>query len=105
MVPRMTAYTDDATLPDLRPTIAEIFDGLSTSALLNRGGAALADAYRLRSGAETLRWSAERDAWTTEELEGQISHLVNIIEEIEEILDRPSGKIKEIREVVAKTWA
>lgn len=90
-------------LPDLRPTIAEIFDGLSTLALLNRGGAALA--YRLRSGAETLRWSAERETWTTEELEGQISHLVNIIEEIEEILDRPSGKIKEIREVVARTWA
>lgn len=92
------------TLPDLRVTIAESMEALAMT-VAGRWPASDVEALRLMRGAKTLRWCAEREAPTIEELWAEIDQAWAIVSAVEDALDTPgqtmAQRMTRIREAVA----
>lgn len=91
------------TLPDLRVTIAESMEALASAMPIGRTRAAqLAEVRaieRLRTGAETLRWCAQYEAPSYEEMKADRDSAVASLEELEE---NTRDLVANVRYVVSK---
>lgn len=100
------------TLPDLRVTIAESMEALADARLAQARRNDPADLHgestrwwSTKRGAETLRWCAEREAPTIEELQAEIDQAWAIVGAVAEAVDAPgktmAQRMRAIREAVA----
>ena len=103
---RMTNYVEEGLLPDLRPTIAEILEGLAMATAKPNWRRPYDEVLCRLSGAQTLRWCAAREAPSAEELQGEIGRLDDIIQAVYDALhgeDAMGVKLSEIRGAVS-SW-